>query len=206
MTSIHGYLGAIAVAPYTSLLEEQTEVSVLLTPATCPGLASAFPDFSLGDLLTAEGEKRLDIVHQTSAAMGSAVAILSVGDLLKPNWKENTHFRQYQAMTSNGGKAIKGPLLVIHGKSDPILNDAVVENVVKRTVDLFPSSQIEYVSLPYVTHDSALPASQRLWMDWIADRFAGQAVESTCHSHELACARPDGSQQTDQNWYLAPAQ
>ncbi len=204
MTSIRGYLGAIAVAPYTSLLEEQTEVSILLTPATCPGLASAFPDFSLEDFLTAEGEKRLDIVHRTSAAMGSAIAILSEVDLLKPNWKENTHFRQYQAMTSNGSKAINGPLLVIHGKSDPILNVAVVENVVKRTVDLFPSSQIEFVSLPYVTHDSALPASQRLWMDWIADRFAGRAVESTSHSHELACARPDAPQ-SDQNWYLAPA-
>ena len=202
LTSIPGYLGAISVSPYTSLLDEETEVANFLTPATFPGIASAFPEFSLEDLLTAEGGKRLDMVHQTSAAMGSAITLLSGVDILKPNWKENIHFRQYQSLTSNGGKEIKDPLLVIHGKSDPILSVAVVENVVKKTAGLFPYSQIEYVVLPNVTHDSALPASQRLWMDWIGDRFAGRAVEYSCHSHELACARPDSSQQSDQNWYL----
>ena len=60
------------------------------------GLASTFPEFSPGDLLTTEGEKRLDMVRQISAAISSAVAILSGVDLLKPNWKANTHFRQYQ--------------------------------------------------------------------------------------------------------------
>ena len=205
LTSIPGYLGAIAVSPYTSLLEEQSKVAYLLTAAICPGISSAFPEFSPGDLLTAEGEKRLDMVHQKSAAMGSAIAFLSGVDTLKPDWKENTYYRQYLALTSNGGKAIEGPLLITHGKLDEVLDVAVVEKAVKGTADLFPSSQIEYVSLPNVTHVSALPASQRLWMDWIGDRFAGRAVESGCHSHELACARPHGSQQSDPNWYLESA-
>lgn len=187
--SIPGYLGAIAVSACTSLLEEQSEVACLFTAAICPGIASAFPEFNRGDVLTAEGEKRLDMVHQTSAAMGSAVAILSGADILKPNWKENTHCRQYLALTSNGGKAIKAPLLITHGTSDSILNVAVVEKAIQRTTDLFPSSQIEYASLPNVTHIAALPASQRLWMDFIQDRFAGRAFESGCHSHELStCA------------------
>ena len=204
-TSIPGYLGAIAVSPYTGFLEEENEFYKLLIPAMLPGLASTFPDFSPKDILTAEGEKRLNIVYQTSAAMSSAVAILSGVDLLKPNWKTNTYFRKYQDLTSTGGKAIRGPLLVIHGKQDPILSIEVVENAVKRTAELFPSAQIEYASLPNVTHVSALVASQRLWMDWIGDRFAGRALESRCHSHELACARPHGSQQSDQNWYLEAA-
>ena len=202
LTSIPGYLGAIAVSPYTSLLEEQTQVAYSLTAGICSGIASAFPEFSPGDLLTAEGEKRLGMVHQTSAAMDSAIALLSGVDTLKPDWKENTHYRQYMALTSNGGKAIKGPLLITHGESDPVLSVAIVEKAVKRTADLFPSCQIEYVSLPNVTHESALPASQRVWMDWIGDRFAGRAVESGCQSHELACARPHGSQQSERNWYL----
>lgn len=205
LTAIPGYIGAVAVSPYTDFLEEENDFSKLLVPAMIPGLASVFPEFSPGELLTAEGEKRLQLVHQTSAAMTSAVAILSGVDVLKPNWKENKYFRQYQDLTSNGGKPIKGPLLITHGKLDPILSVAVVENAVKRTADLFPSAQIEYASLPNVTHVSALVASQRLWMDWIGDRFAGRAVEPTCHSHELACARPHGSQQSDQNWYLESA-
>ena len=202
LTTIPGYLGAIAVSPYTSLREEQSDLCKLVTAATCPGIASAFPDFSPGDLLTAEGEERLNMVHQTSAAIGSAVTLLSGVDILKPNWKENTHYRRYQALTSNGGEAIEGPLLVVHGKSDPILSVAVVENAARKTARLFPSSQLEYVVLPNITHDSALVASQRLWMDWIRDRFAGRAVESGCHFHELTHARPYATQQNDQNWYL----
>lgn len=193
-TSISGYLGAIAVSPYTNLLEEQNDFSKILTAAICPGLASAFPEFRPEDLLTAEGERRLEMVYQTGAAISSAVALLSGVDILKPNWKENVSFQKHQHLTSNGGKAIKGPLLVTHGKSDPVLSATVVENAVKKTVDRFPSSQIQYVSLPNVTHVSALAASQRLWMDWIADRFAGQVVESTCHWYELACARPHNAQ------------
>lgn len=205
-TSIPGYLGAVAVSPYTSLLDEQSEITYLLTAAVCPGIASAFPEFNRADILTAEGEKRLDMVHETSAAMGSAIAILSGADTLKPNWKENTHYLRFLALTSNGGKAIKGPLLITHGKSDSILNVAVVEKAIKTTADLFPSCQIEYVSLPDVSHVAALPASQHLWMDWIRNRFAGRAVDSGCHSRELACARPPAvphsSQQIDPNWYL----
>lgn len=193
LTSIPGYLGAVAVSPYTSILEEHNESAEWLIAAMFPGLASAFPEFTPGDLLTAEGERQLDMVHQTSAGIASAFALLSGAEILKPNWKQNRHFRHHQALTSNGGKAIKGPLLVAHGKTDPILSVEVVENAVKRTADLFPSSQIEYASLPNVTHVAALAASQRLWMDWIGDRFAGRAVESTCHSHELACARPQFS-------------
>ena len=205
LISVPGYLGAVAVSPYTSLLEEETEVAKMLTPTICPGIASVFPEFSPRDLLTAEGEERLDTIHQTGAALGSASALLSRVDTLKPNWKENTHYRQYLALTSNGGKAIKGPLLISHGKSDPALGVEVVEKAIKKTANLFPFSQIEYISLSDVTHTSALPASQRLWMDWIGDRFAGREVESGCHSHELAGARPHRSQQSVPNWYLESA-
>ena len=202
LTSIPGYLGAVAVSPYTSILEEHGDLDNVIPVAMVPGLASAFPEFSPGDLLTAHGEKQLNMALEANAAMGSGILILSEGDNLKPDWKENTHFQQYVGLTSNGGKAIKGPLLITHGKVDPILTVAVVEKAVKRTADLFPSSQIEYVCLPNVTHEPALVASQRVWMDWIGDRFAGKAVEPGCHFRELACARPDSAQQNRRNWFL----
>ena len=204
-TSIPGYLGAVAVSPYTNALEEDKEIPQILITAMCSGLAFAFPDFSPADVLTAEGEKRLDMVHRTSAAMDSAIALLSPSGvpLLKPNWKQNTHLQQYLALTSNGGKAIKGPLLITHGQSDHLLNVAVLENAIKRTVELpLSSSQIEYASLPNISHVPALPASQRLWMDWIGDRFAGWAMEAKYRSYELYCARPEAPRQGDPNWYL----
>ena len=202
LTLIPGYLGAVAVSPYTNLLELELGLCKTLTAAISSGVASAFPEFNPQDLLTAEGQKRLDIIYQTSAATHSMLALLVGADLLKPNWRENVHLQQYVALTSNGGKAIKGRLLITHGTLDPLLSVGVVENAIKRTVDLFPSSQIEYASLFNVTHLSALQASQRLRMDWIGDRFARREVQSGCRSYELPCARPDASRQMDPNWHL----
>ena len=204
---ISGYLGAIAVSPYTSALEEPNEFAKILAAAMCPGLAFAVPEFKLGDLLTTEGERRLELVHQTGAAISSAVMLLSGMDILKPNWRDNSYLREYLQRTHNGGKAIKGPLLITHGTSDPVLSVTVVEDAVRKTMERFPPTQstIQYVSLPNVTHVSALAASQHLWMDWIADRFAEHDVESTCNWSELVCARPDSAQQIDQNWYLESA-
>lgn len=204
-TSIPGYLGAIAVSPYTNLFEEQNDFSAMIAASICPALASLYPDFEPEDLLTPQGKGRLDLVRKTGAEVSSAGALLSGVDIVKPNWTENIHLQRYILSTSNGGKAIKGPLLITHGKSDPVLSVTVVDAAVKRTSDLFPSSQIEYVSLPGVTHVSALAASQRLWMDWIAARFAGKDCDSTCKCYELASARPESSQQTAQNWYLESA-
>lgn len=201
-TSMPGYLGAVAISPYTNMLDLDNGVTQFLPAALCLGLASAFPDFKLEDLLTAEGQKRLDLVHEKSLGIGSAFTFLSEGDVLKPDWRANKHFGQYMALTSNGSKPTKGPLLIIHGKSDPVLDVPVIEAAVKRTAELFPSSPIEYVALPDVTHVSALPASQWVWMDWIGDRFAGRAVAPRYKSHELPAARPAASQQRDPNWYL----
>ena len=82
---ISGYIGAIAVSPYTSVLEEPNEFAKILAAPMCPGLASAIPEFKPGDLLTAKGERRLEMVHQTGAAISSAVALLSGEEILKPS-------------------------------------------------------------------------------------------------------------------------
>ena len=205
LTSIPGYLGAIAVSLYTNILELENEVSQFLPAPMCPGLVSAFPEFDLQDFLTSEGQKRLGLIYQYSLGTNSAFAYLSGADVLKSNWRENKYVREYMALTSNGGKAIKGPLLITHGKMDPVLSLSVVEKAVKRTAELFPSSEIEFVVLPNVTHVSALSASQWLWMDWIGDRFAGRPVESNCDSYELPTARPHAAQQSNPNWYLEAA-
>ena len=207
-TSIPGYLGAIAVSPYTNILELDNEVTKFLPAAMCPGLGAAFPEFNHEDLLTAEGQKRLDTVHRLGMGTNSAFAYLSGADVLKPDWRGNTHVKRYMNLTSNGGKPIKGPLLITHGKSDPILNLDVVENAVKRTVEQDPSSQIEFVLLPDVTHVSALPASQRVWMDWIGERFAGRegAVEERFQAgYEVECARPANARLGNPNWYVEGA-
>lgn len=205
LTPIPGYLGAVPISPYTKVSEEETDIMDLLVAIICSGMTVAFPEFKLSDMLTEEGENRVIAVHQTNAAVYSAMALLSGVKLLKPNSRDNATFRKQQQLTSNGGKPIAGPMLIIHGKADPVLIVAAVESAVKKTAEVSSEAWIEYVALPNVSHEAALTAAQSVWMDWIGDRFAGRELKPGCHWRELDRARPDDAYQADQNWYVEAA-
>lgn len=202
---IPGYLGAIAISPYTNFLIEESAFSPCIGAAICRAVASVLPDFDPQDILTPEGEKCVALMFQTDAGLTAAMALFYGADLLKPDWKQNPHMQEFADLTGNGGKAIQGPLLVIHGEADMMTSPAGVEVAVAKTARLFPSAQIESVWLPDVRHAPALGASQRVWMDWIADRFAGLEVPPGRRTSRLKSARPSTVYHKEKNWYLEPA-
>ena len=205
VTPIPGYLGAVAVSPATRVTDEIGAFLSALAATICPGLASAFPDFKLEDILTSECIDILNTIDQTKSGVSSSIALLMNQDLLKPGWRQNQQLERYQQLISNGGKSICGPLLVIQGEADPQINYAVTTDAVNKTAQAFPSAHIEYVSIPNVSHDPALPASQWLWIDWIADRFASREAKAGLQRSTLSSARPLESYQPEQNWFPEPA-
>lgn len=96
-------------------------------------------------------------------------------------------------------------MLVIHGETDHQVSVKGTVNAVEETKRLFPESQLEFVRLPSVSHVPAMTASQRVWMDWIADRFAGREVGKGVTTRTLSPARPKASYQQEHNWYLEAA-
>lgn len=202
---VTGYLGAVAISPVTRIIDDTGPFLTILGTAICPGLAAAFPEFRLDHVLTPDGENRIKAIIQSGGGVASSIALLSGGELVKPTWKEDPYIQKYQSLISNGGKEIGGPLLVIHGECDARVSTHVTTSAVDKTADLFPSSQLQYVLLPHVTHNPALSASQRLWMDWIGDRFAGREVESRRLRSNLVPARPGEAYQEELNWYITPA-
>ena len=126
-------------------------------------------------------------------------------DLLEPHWKENQRIQKFHHRVDNGGKAIGGPLFVIHGESDPLLNVSVVSRAVAETARLYPSSQLTYATLPEVDHTPALLASQKLWLDWIASRFYGENAKSGYQQIKIVPPRPVSSYHKMRNWYLEAA-
>lgn len=200
-----GYLGAIAISPMTSILNKPEPFRSLIMTAVCPGLASVYPDFSPATLLTEEGQQRLHVIEESGGGIASGSALLLGANTLHPNWDQNSYVQAYHAMISNGGKPIQGPLLVVHGENDDRISSKSAIEAVSTTAEQYPSSQPEFVLLPNVTHVPALQASQRLWMEWIADRFAGHEVESRYKRTTLSRARSSASYQPEQNWYIEAA-
>jgi pimeloyl-ACP methyl ester carboxylesterase len=200
---VEGYLGAVAVAPVTKVLAEPDPS--LLVGAMLPGIAALFPNFQPKDILTPEGAERLDLIAQIGGCVATGFTLLTGVQLLKSDWSDNPFVQEYQRLTVNGGKKIEGPLLVIHGEADSSLSVEGSTKAVKETLELFPSSQLDFVRLPGISHVPALTASQRLWMDWIGDRFAGLKADPKHNGTKLASTRSISSYQPELNWYIEQA-
>lgn len=206
---IPGYLGGVAISPVTTLLDQPEPFLSVIGTAMTTGMASVFPEFKPAEILTEHGQQSLAVLDQAGAGVASGIALLIGADggagLLKSKWVENPQVQKYHAMVSNGGKKIAGPLLVVHGETDDKLSSAGTTAAVEKTAEAFPESPLEYILIPNVTHVPALQASQRIWMEWIADRFAGRGVKNQVQRSQLSGARPAASYQKEQNWYLEPA-
>lgn len=111
---------------------------------------------------------------------------------------------KYTSITANGGQKISEPLLVIHGEGDNGLDFRLTKKAVDETVSRFPASQLQFVQLPHSTHGGALTGSQRVWMEWIADRFAGKPAEAFNENSTsvLVPARPASAYVLDRNWVI----
>lgn len=204
ITPVHGYLGAIALAPVTSIEDESDTCLNIIGLHMIPGIASAFPYFNPEDVLTPEGNRYLDFVLETEPWPSVTANLVEGIQLLKPDWIKNSAVQTFLRLAKNGGKKVDGPLLVIHGESDQVLDVKVTTNAVNKTLKLFPSSEIEYVRIPGVLHVPTVTASQQLWMDWIADRFAGLTVKQN-QRLDFTPARPIKSYQPDMNWFIESA-
>ncbi|MCJ1232677.1 hypothetical protein MMC14_000630 [Varicellaria rhodocarpa] len=128
-------------------------------------MEAAAPGFKRSDILTVEGEQRLQTMLQASSGTTSGISILMGVELLQLNWINNPTVQKHQAIVANGGKAIGGPLLIIHGDMDPVLSASASAKAAEKTAELFPDSQVEHITLTEVTHVPALFASSWVCMD-----------------------------------------
>jgi hypothetical protein len=90
-------------------------------------------------------------------------------------------------------------MLVLQGTSDPVLNYTIATAAVENTCALFPESQIEYAVVEGASHVPALYASQQIWLEWMANRFAGVDVGEGCSRRNLSSLRPVSTYQAELN-------
>ena len=202
---VPGYLGAVAISPVTRVIDLPDPFGSVLGTAMLPGIASAFPEFNPRDVLTSEGAERLNLVLATGGCSATSLSLLLGANLLKPEWRDNESIQKFQSLTANGHTRIEGPLLVLHGEADPILSIQMTIDAVNQISELFPLSQLNFISLSNVSHVPAMTSSQRLWMEWIGDRFAGRPAEPQCKRSTLAPAKSGMSYQPELNWFVGLA-
>ncbi|TVY92569.1 hypothetical protein LAWI1_G001391 [Lachnellula willkommii] len=204
---VSGYLGAVAVAPVTTITDKKMAPLTLHSFGflIAQGMENIFPEFTRAEILTDEAVVSLGIIQQTGGCSATVATRIHGTKPTKPRWTENSFVQKFQESVKVGGKEIGGPLLVIHGNNDFIIHPDMTTSAVEATAQKFPAAQIEYLRLPAISHNPALTSSQWLWMDWIAKRFAGIAQEPGLKMSETKIAMPTAAYQRELNSWVAPS-
>lgn len=219
LSPVPGYLGSVALAPVTSFLDlsEGRDVedfySRFFWPGVSQAVATVFPEFDAGRFLTPAGAERVKLYQDVQGCRAAQSLFFEVPGLLRADWRSDVYIQTFQNLTRSGGKPIAGPLLVIQGEADELTRASITSKWVNRTCDL--GFQLEYVTYPGAKHDGINFVSQRLWLDWIEEKFksartktkTGSEVETVkydgCRFDQQKSARPLQFYSNDTNWYLA---
>jgi hypothetical protein len=139
-------------------------------------LTGVFPTFNISAWLTPLGINRLEVFNEIEGGQFVAQALFEPGNLIvQPDWNTTWAVKAFSNVSIPGNKPYKGPMLFIQGDKDPAVQFNDVQKLFNSTCARHPGD-MQLIRLPNVGHFSALLASRGLWLDWVEDRFNGQAL------------------------------
>lgn len=204
---VRGYLGTISISPVTLFMENSPGILVNSSSSTAVlvahGLQKIFPDFELSSVLTLAGIQRLNLLRQIQGCNAVVSEMFpDINSLVHADWASNEYMLAYQNLTQNGNRAIAGPMLILQGTADPAVAEPVTTSVVDRTCAMNPHAALEYIRFEGVGHTPTCYASRRIWLDWIAARFADETIPAGCKRQLIKSAWPYERYQYETNFFI----
>ena len=93
---------------------------------------------------------------------------------------------------SVSGRPLGGPMLILQGSHDTVVGTAgALAGYNATCTSQGTNVSIDYVSVVGQNHNPSLYASQRVWLQWIEDRFNGVEVEQGCRMSNLTARRAE---------------
>ena len=200
---VKGYLGTVAASPVTDTIVQYDFTLDAGWPLDLiPGLFATIPGFELSDFLTSKGERHYNLLEEIGGCNSAYLYLQYQPQLVKPSWETTSAMQKFQNLTGNGGRPISGPLLILQGTGDAVITPNLTTHSVDKTCSLYPDSQIEYARFEGADHVPTLFASQRIWLEWIAERFEGKPVNNGCSHQTYKPARRVKAYQKELAYYL----
>lgn len=202
---VQGYLGAVSISPPTNPIR-QLQTSPLLGPLfaflVANGLGQLFPSFDISEFLTDKGQRLLKLLQDVRGCGNVQSQLLGLPGAVNPNLVNSTWLQRFADLTTNGGKPVAGPLLLIQGTTDQLVKVEATDVGVNATCAAYPDSDLQYITINGTDHIATVTASQPVWMDWIADRFAGRQAAAPCSWKYISPALPVANYQPATNYFI----
>ena len=183
-----GHLGTVLAAPPTDALS--VEAAPFLSWIG-KDLDQIYPEFNLTDWFTPLGVSRTELLNQVEGSQFVSSYLFQPQDaILRPNWRDSSVVEKFEQLANPGRKPFKGPILLMHGVTDPVVSYEINVATVEDTCKQYPGD-LEFLTVPDAGHFPVMRAAQQTWLRWIEDRFQGHRVAKCgCVKSRLDSFRP----------------
>lgn len=175
------YLGSVAVSGVADMKDAYEhlpgEASGSLPVLLAYAIKTVYPQFEVGDMLTEKAVPAYQRIEKACSVTNTATEV-SAGEMLKPNWMNNSLVKQFFSRNAFGQKPAQGPLLVISGEADSNVPIAITTQVIGRLCRL--GDRVQFYKYEGVSPAGLLGYSVREQINWIQARFARQPVVNNC--------------------------
>jgi fermentation-respiration switch protein FrsA (DUF1100 family) len=175
------YLGSIAVSGVADVKDVYEHLAKGPSGSQLALLAYAiktvYPQFGVGDMLTEKVFPAYQRIEKTCRVTNAGLEV-SGGEMLKPNWENNSFVKEFFSRNALGHKPAQGPLLVINGEADSAVPIGMTVEAISRLCKA--GDRVQFYKYEGVGPAGLLGDSVRDQISWIQARFAGQPVASNC--------------------------
>lgn len=193
---IPGFLGTIAAAPPPFPISNTPPVSNSVFTAFLSFTISRLYGLNLTEIFNPVPLKVLQYVQSIGGCNDAGYASLATFTAeeiyANTSWVASPPAVQFAKDFSVGGRALGGPMLILQGSNDTVVGTEGAMIGYNLTCSAQGNNvSVEYVSVLKMNHNPSMYASQRLWLQWIEDRFNGLSTQQGCSMTELGSSFMD---------------
>jgi alpha-beta hydrolase superfamily lysophospholipase len=142
------------------------------------GMAAAYPDAKIADVLTPAGLEQTKIVDQKCYGAVLDAFKQPVDQVIAHNPSEVPPYPAIFVADSPGAVATAAPQLVYQGRSDDVVYKVFTDKYVQKACAL--GNTVDYETFSGKDHYEENSAAEKDVLEWMQARLAGSAAPSTC--------------------------
>lgn len=190
---IPGFLGTIAAAPPPFPISNTPPVSNSVFTAFLSFTISHLYGLNLTSIFQPTALAALQYVQQIGGCNDAGYAALATFTAeeiyTNTSWVASPPAVQFLEDYYVSGHALGGPMLILQGLNDTVVGYTGAQLGFNNTCSAQGNNvSVEFVTVVGQNHNPSLYASQRLWLQWIEDRFNGIPTQQGCSTSELSSA------------------